>query len=204
MTPRGRDDTGTIPQVTQLKIPSELVTERLRLRTWRTDDLDELAAVFAQPEVWHYPLGRGMRRDETERFLERQLAEWEADGFGRYAVEVDATGELAGYAGLQFGRWFEEIADEVEVGWRFGRQFWGRGIATEAAFATLAGGFGELGRSSILAVIEPDNHASVNVARRLAMTWRRETVEPQYNKRLAVYELGRAEFLAASPPRAIG
>ena len=54
----------------------DVVTERLELRRFQHDDLDELAVVFSEPEVWRFPLGRGMTRDETAAFLERQIAHW--------------------------------------------------------------------------------------------------------------------------------
>ena len=176
-------------QVTDPKIPGELLTERLRLRRWAAGDLDELAGLFAQRDVWEYPFGRGFTRAETERFVEVQMAAWDEDGFGRYLVELRATGELAGYAGLQLGRWFPEIADKTEVGWRFGRQHWGRGLATEAARASLASGAAALDLDVVVAVIEPPNLASIKVAERLHMRYVRATTEPMFAKELLVYEI---------------
>jgi len=201
MTSGGRFGAGTIPRVTEPRIPEELFTDRLQLRAWRSDDLDELAEVFAQPEVWEYPFGRGFERDETERFLNRQIEDWEGHGFGRYAVVGRETGELAGYAGLQYGWWFHEIADEVEVGWRFGRQFWGKGFATEAARATLRVGFDELGVEQIVAVIEPANVSSRHVAERLGLEVVRETTEPTFDKQLLVAVIDRARFDAVEVER---
>ena len=47
----------------------DVVTDRLELRRPRPDDIDALAEVFAKPEVWEYPFGRGLSRDESAGFL---------------------------------------------------------------------------------------------------------------------------------------
>ena len=62
------------------------VTRRLTLRRLGLDDLDELAAIFAQREVWEFPYGRGMTRAETEAFLGASSALWRAHGFGGCAA----------------------------------------------------------------------------------------------------------------------
>lgn len=60
----------------------DVLTERLDLRRFDVDDLDALAAVFAQPEVWQFPYGRAFTREETAAFLRVQMNEWAQCGFG--------------------------------------------------------------------------------------------------------------------------
>src|SRR5262249_14564842 len=55
----------------------EVTTERLLLRRWHADDLDDLCAVFAKPEMWWYPDQRGRTADETRAFLDRRLELWD-------------------------------------------------------------------------------------------------------------------------------
>lgn len=50
---------------------TELLSERLRLRPWRTGDLASLVELFAKPEVWRYPLRRAFTNDESRAFLTR-------------------------------------------------------------------------------------------------------------------------------------
>lgn len=176
------------------RIPPELETDRLLLRRWHEADLDALAAVFAQPKVWECPLGRGLDRAETERFLARQIEGWGRHGFGLYAVVVRHSGELAGYVGLERASWFEEIANEIEVGWRLGTSLWGNGYATEGALASLRAGSASLGVDRVLAVIEPANDASLRVAGRLGMQFLRETHEPGLDKTVHLMEMTRARF----------
>ena len=68
-------------------------TPRLVLRPWTLDDLDPLAAIFAEPAYWHYPFGWGFTREETESFIE--LDEWATHGFGVWAAELKGTGGTA-------------------------------------------------------------------------------------------------------------
>ena len=59
-------------------------------------------------------------------------------------LELRATGELIGFAGLVVPQLFPEVMPAVDVGWRVGCAFWGRGLVTEAAVAALR--FGLIGR----------------------------------------------------------
>jgi hypothetical protein len=56
-------------------VARQLLTDRLILRWWTSDDLDALTAIFARPEVWHFPFQRGWSGEETEQFLRRKVDE---------------------------------------------------------------------------------------------------------------------------------
>ena len=147
---------------------ADLETERLLLRQWRADDLDAWAAMNADPEVREFfpELLTGEQAAASLAYFGDELA---ARGWGWWAVEVTATGELAGMAGLdpvEEGLPFHG----VEAGWRLARHTWGRGYATEAARAVLAYGFETLSLSEILAIATAGNVRSHAVMRRLGMT----------------------------------
>ncbi|MFE9248633.1 GNAT family N-acetyltransferase [Streptomyces sp. NPDC007088] len=147
--------------------PRELRTERLLLRGWRESDLGPWAALNADPEVRAYfpeVLDRAQSEASAAEF-QRQLL---ARGWGWWAVEVRATGEFIGFAGLDPVD--EEVPfDGVEAGWRLTRSAWGHGYATEAARAVLAFGFEELGLPEILALCAAGNLRSRAVMERLGM-----------------------------------
>jgi [ribosomal protein S5]-alanine N-acetyltransferase len=135
-----------------------LTTERLRLRGFRAEDLPaHRAAVDDDPAVtWAHirvPLA-----DSLRRWADR-LAEWEQNGFGMWIVEVAATGEVIGHAGIQR----LEGTDDVELGYYLGRSWWGQGYATEAARACLAYGFEKVGLPRIVATVRTENDASRHV-----------------------------------------
>jgi ribosomal-protein-alanine N-acetyltransferase len=147
-------------------MPLPLVTERLRLRPATLEDLDAWLAISRDAEKAWFGEPQSSR-DEARFSLERRIAHQERHGFSLWVVELRETGELIGAAGLQHLR----SGPEVEVGYRFLHDRWGHGYATEAAGAAIAFGFGELGLDRIVAVTEPDNHASRRVMEKCGMTF---------------------------------
>ncbi|MFF5333874.1 GNAT family N-acetyltransferase [Streptomyces sp. NPDC013181] len=147
---------------------TELHTDRLVLRGWCASDLEPWAAMNADPEVREH-LGELLTREESDASVALFRTEFAQRGFGWWAVEVRATGEFIGFAGL-------DQVDEgmpftgVEIGWRLARPAWGKGYATEAALKVLAHGFDVLALPEILAVTTATNHRSQAVMRRIGMT----------------------------------
>lgn len=182
------------PPVVAPRIPGKLVTDRLLLRRWMPGDLEALSELFALPEVWEFPFGRGLTRSETAEWLDRFLGGWERDGYDMYALELRETGGLIGFTGLRLATWFTEIAGEVEIGWRLHPGCWGKGYATEAAAASLQVGFAELGAERVVAVVEPANGPSLRLAERLGMHVVREAVEPRLDKLLKIWMIERGQF----------
>ncbi|WP_194897361.1 GNAT family N-acetyltransferase [Catenulispora pinisilvae] len=147
---------------------TELRTERLLLRRWQQSDLEPWAAMNADPLVREH-LGEVMTREQSDESVARFQEEFDARGYGWFAVEVGQTGEFIGFAGL------DEVDEEmpfggVEIGWRLARAAWGHGYATEAARAVLAFGFDTLDLPEILALTTVGNVRSQAVMRRLGMT----------------------------------
>ncbi|MFJ1581645.1 GNAT family N-acetyltransferase [Streptomyces sp. NPDC088147] len=147
---------------------AELRTDRLTLRRWRDSDLEPWAVMNADPEVREH-LGDVLTREQSEASVALYQAKFDQRGYGWWAVEVRATGEFIGFAGL------DRVDDDmpftgVEIGWRLARSAWGQGYATEAALTVLAYGFDTLGLSEILAVTTSANVRSQAVMRRIGMT----------------------------------
>ncbi len=141
-------------------------TARLRLRRFVPTDLDALAAMYGKPTTMRFlNHGQPRPREETAELLQRILASWERDGFGYLAVEPAGGGPLLGRAGLKP----LEDTPEIELGYLFDDTCWGRGYATEASEALLRWGFQTLELSHVVAVADPDNHASLRVMQKLGM-----------------------------------
>ena len=159
--------------MSELTIP-RLETGRLVLRELREGDLDEYAAMMADPEVVRY-LGdaRTLTRDEAWRSIAMLVGHWHLRGYGMWAVTERESDRMIGRVGF----FYPEGWPGFEVGWTFGRGTWGKGYATEAARRVLAYGFGEMGRKEIISVIHPDNQASIRVAEKIGERFaRREMV----------------------------
>lgn len=145
-----------------------LETPRLYLRQWQEADLPSFAALNADPEVMRYfpaPLDRA-GSDAIARRCQTLIA---ARGWGFWAVEEKASARFIGFAGLHCPTAALSFQPCVEIGWRFARDAWGRGLATEAARAALAFGFQSLGLAEIVAFTSIHNRRSEAVMARLGM-----------------------------------
>ncbi|TCC25523.1 GNAT family N-acetyltransferase [Kribbella speibonae] len=147
-------------------------TERLVLRPFRESDLEPWAALNADPDVTQY-LGPPLDREDSDRTAWAINAFYEAHGFGFLAVERRSDGVFLGACGLSKEQWYP---DDLEIGWRLAREYWGHGYATEAAASWLDHAFGEAGLSRVIAVTDTPNVRSIAVMRRLGMSFDHEAV----------------------------
>ena len=154
----------------------EVETERLLLRGWRDGDLEPYARMCADPEVMRF-IGSGLtlRREQAEGQMSRFVRHRGERGFGLWALEEKGSGTFIGFAGLAHQEDWAEEEHKTEVGWRLDRAFWGRGLATEAAKASVAYGLETLGLERIISIIQPENTASRRVAEKAGLTPRGET-----------------------------
>src|SRR5712692_1765909 len=81
---------------------------------------------------------------------------------------------------------------EVEVGYRLAKRFWGMGLASEAAQASLRFGFQELALDRIVAVVHPENVASQRVLEKIGLKYVKDA--RFYNKDLKHYAITRDEY----------
>lgn len=143
-----------------------LETPRLRLQTWHERHRAAFATLSADGEVMA-DLGGPISRAESDAKFDRYAAAWDADGIGRYAVE-DLHGNFLGYTGIIY-RHEHPIGPHHDLGWRFMRDAWGKGYATEAAKAALRDAFTRTDISEALAYTAPDNLRSQAVMARLGL-----------------------------------
>lgn len=139
-------------------------TERLLLRRVTVDDVAELVAIHADPDITRF-MGVWDHASALE-WLRGVDQNWRMHGYGRLAITDRASGRLLGRTGLMFLSQFSE----TELGWTLRRDEWGRGYATEAARACADWAFGDFEIPYLTSFIEPGNERSVRVASRLGMT----------------------------------
>ncbi len=158
----------------------KLSTERLILRHFSLFDCQPMNHIFGDPEVMHY--GDGVHSQEwvqswLQTCLDDQYPDW---GFGPYAVIERTSGEVVGYCGLFY---FPDVAGqtEIELGYRLARAWWGQGYATEAARAVRDYAFNTLGLKRLVAMIDPQNLASIRVAEKIGMRYEKEVMFPGYS-----------------------
>ncbi|NIM95934.1 MAG: GNAT family N-acetyltransferase [Anaerolineales bacterium] len=135
-------------------------TQRLVLRGLDPLDLDYLHSILSDREVIRYlPRTEPWPIAIVQKWIESQQNQWDEYGFGWWAVEHQKSGELIGWSGLNH----IVESDEDEVLYLFAKPYWGRGIATEAAKASVEYGFGVVGLDEIIGLTHPENFQSQRV-----------------------------------------
>ena len=145
---------------------------RISLRPFEVSDLDEMQAVMGNPDVMRFSISGPKSKTETEDFIERCRALYDEFGFGLLAVVYKEENRVIGYCGLLR----QEIDGrmELEIGYRLHPSYWGRGIATEAAVMIRDWAFANLDREKLISISEPENAASIAVAKKVGMNFERE------------------------------
>jgi RimJ/RimL family protein N-acetyltransferase len=164
-----------------------LETERLILRMLREDDAEAYARICADPEVMRF-IGGPLSQFEAWRHMASVVGHWHLRGYGPWAVEEKSSGKLMGRIGF-----FNPAGwPGFELGWTLGREFWGKGYATEGARRALKYAFEEMDRDHVISLIHPENKASIKVAERLG-----EKVEGQtklFDHEVLIYGIDRGEW----------
>ena len=149
-----------------MQIPT-LTTKRLILRPFAEQDVDALHRVLSDPQVHQYfPRTEPPSREQVKKIIARQLAHWQEHGCGWWAAVSCESQELIGWCGLQFLPEF----GETEVAYLLSRPYWGKGLATEAAWAAAQFGFQTLGLQRLVAIAHVENAASQRVIEKLGMS----------------------------------
>ncbi len=147
-----------------------IITKRLKLRDWREDDLEPLAAMNADPRVMEYFFGLADRQ-QTQAMFDRLCEQHREHGFGCQVVEIPGVAEFAGFVGLGFPRFETGFTPCIEIAWRLAFEFWGQGYATEGAGAIIQYGFQELKLEEIVAMTVEQNLRSRRVMDKLGMQY---------------------------------
>lgn len=146
-------------------------TPRLLLRPWRDEDAGPFFLINSDPEVRRY-LGIQGTREETDAAIARQRALQESAGFCFWAMVRKEDEALLGFCGLRPGVPDTPIARDLEIGWRLGTAYWGRGYAREAADVCMSWAFKAMSAPQVAAITVPANKRSWLLMERLGMTRR--------------------------------
>lgn len=138
---------------------------QLRYRELTPDDADVMMRFHRQPEVMRY-LGMPVwtEMEVCLDYIFRNMKSYRQNGFGRWVIE-SREGEWLGLAGLLE----DEQEHFIDLGYRLFPEFWGKGLATEAAGAVLKYGFESLGLTEVKAHVHVANTASEKVLKKIGM-----------------------------------
>lgn len=152
-----------------------LETERLIIRPFTTGDVEASYEMNLDAEVSKYTGDGGVvsKKEIERRIIENVLGDYQKYGYGRLAVELKGENKFIGFTGLKY---LEDMG-EVDLGYRFMKKYWGQGIATESAKASISLGFETLGLKRIIAMALPENTASIRVLEKLNFVLEKEFIE---------------------------
>lgn len=153
-----------------------LETNRLLLRHLEMGDLEDLYALYRDPDIRRYFPEGTLTYEETKEELEWFLhGHPEHRELGLWATIHKETGQFIGRCGLL--PWTLDGQFEVEVAYLLDKTFWHQGLATEAAQAIAEYAITTLGQTRLVCLITHGNTASIKVAERIGMQLEREGVD---------------------------
>jgi [ribosomal protein S5]-alanine N-acetyltransferase len=168
-----------------------LETERLILRSFRADDVDAMAQLFANPEFMRFSLGVFTERKQTVAFIEKVMGWGRAGIPSQFAVVPRGEERIVGYCGF-----FQhpEVPGEIEIGYRLHPDYWNRGLISEAARAVRDHAFADLKLPRVISLIHPENIPSRRVAEKNEMKVEKEITFRGFPT--LVYAISREQWVA--------
>lgn len=149
----------------------QIKTERLTLRPFTLNDAEFIVDLVNQPSFIQNIRDVGVRTiADAEKYLENgPIASYARNGFGLLAVTLNDTGQPIGMCGLIK----RDSLEDVDIGYAFLPKFWSRGYALESARAVMNHAKEALGLKRVVAIVDPNNAASIRVLEKIGMTFER-------------------------------
>src|SRR5580704_4647009 len=169
-----------------------LQTERLRLRRYRKDDVENALRLMSDPRVMRY-YPELLDRAGATRMIDNALRAYEKRGYSVLVVERLSDNAFLGHVGLL--HWDDvDGREDVEVAYMLVPQAWGNGYATEAAIACRDWAFENLGSDRVVSFIAVENDPSCGVAERNGMKRAARLDENRLGQPLYVYAIERTDW----------
>lgn len=181
-------------------MPILLETERLVLRQFTENDVDNLVALNSDPEVVRFTADREVDRSVIQtQTLPQWFSYYETyNGYGVWAAVEKASQAFIGWfifrPAVHAAYFDPALANptDIELGYRLHKAAWGKGYATEGAKALIAKGFSELGAQRIIAPALAANVASIRVLEKSGLQLQTRFIEPKLGLEVVIYALSYA------------
>jgi RimJ/RimL family protein N-acetyltransferase len=165
-------------------------TNRLLLRTFTNNDAQLIYDLNNDSNVTRYTYDPVNDIEQAKDILEKIiLPQYALYNHGRWAVHLKTDLEFIGWCGLKY----RPERNEVDLGYRFKKSEWGKGYATEAAYACLKHGFEKLNIRKITGRAVPENEGSWRVLEKIGMQFSREEMVDGHWAR--TYELSNPSII---------
>ena len=145
-------------------------THRLVLREFIPEDATHMFLLNSDEEVIRFTGDKSFNNVDEARTMIENYHQYEKYGHGRWTVSLDSSQEYLGWCGLSYN----ESSNETDLGFRFLRQHWGKGFATESALACIQYAFNDLGLIKVIGRAMKENPASIRVLQKAGMRFENE------------------------------
>ncbi len=145
-------------------------TKRLYLKPFDINDARNMYELNLDPDVIKYTGDAAFRSvDDAKSFIEN-YNHYEKYNFGRWSTFLKENDQYIGFCGLK-----QHENGMIDIGFRFCKDHWNKGYATESAKACLEYGFTQLGMFEIIGRAASENIASILVLKKIGMTfWKKD------------------------------
>ena len=165
-----------------------LETERLIFRKLKIEDAEDLYRIYSNPETLKFMGGAPDSIEEVRGNIQKQIENYyDTYGFGLWATVLKENNLLLGRCGFLF----QEIegTKTPELAYLLDYNYWGRGLATEAAKSIVKFGLEHYKFNRIIAVINPQNTASIHVAQKIGMSFVKEIANYKDFGKVSLYTI---------------
>lgn len=142
-------------------------TNRLILREFEVTDAKHLFRLNSDFDVIKYTGDKPFGSINDAEVLLNNYSQYRNYGYGRWAVIVKETGNFIGWCGLKY---LEEI-NETDLGYRFFKDQWGKGYATESSIKALELAFQKFQIPNVVGKVMKENEASIRVLKKVGMQY---------------------------------
>lgn len=145
-------------------------TERLIFRDWKKEDEHKFVEMNNDSDVMKF-FPKKLNESESLELLTKIKSNFEKNGFGLYAVESKEKNDFVGFLGFNIAEFESDFTPCIEIGWRFRKEFWGEGLATEGASKCLKYGLEELDFKQIYSFTADINIPSKRVMEKIGLNF---------------------------------
>jgi RimJ/RimL family protein N-acetyltransferase len=136
-------------------------SNRLILDKPLPDDFNRFYEINSDPQTNLFNPAGPMNLEKAEQDFNRMMTHWNTHHFGTWAIKLKESGKIIGFGGLTYRMYGDEL--KLNLGYRFDKDAWGQGYATELSLYTISYGFSELGIDRIFALVRPKHAVSIKV-----------------------------------------
>ena len=142
-----------------------LHSKRLTMFIPESADFQRYFEINSDPETNLFNPAGPMNLVQAEQSFEKFLSHWQQHNFGSWTIRCED--QIVGFGGLSYRNYGHE--SKLNLGYRFAKEAWGRGYATELSLFAIEYGFTELNFNTIYAIVRPLHTASIKVLEKCGM-----------------------------------